>query len=122
MELVHEKSSHPHYIHFVAAGKLRIGEEEYFSSLVVSTQGIIADWPPRDIDGLELAHFETILALRPEVVLLGTGEAPLMPSPEYLAWFNGKGIGFESMTTPAACRTFNVLLEEGRQVAAALIL
>jgi uncharacterized protein len=122
MELVHEKSAHPHYVISVETGKLRIGEVEYSSSLVVSLHDIIPDWPPRSIDDLALAHFETILAWRPELVLLGTGETSLMPSPEYLAWFNSRGIGFESMTTPAACRTFNVLLEEGREVAAALIL
>ncbi len=55
------------------------------------------------------------------MVLLGTGEVSRMPSPKYLAWFNSKGIGFEAMTTAAACRTFNVLLEEGRAVVAALI-
>jgi len=122
MDLVHEQSSHPHYVVSVQAGKLRIAEEEYSSSLVLGTQLIIPDWPVSNIDELALMHFEPILAWRPEVVLLGTGEESRMPSLEHLAWFNGKGIGFESMTTPAACRTFNVLLEEGREVAAALIL
>lgn len=121
MELVHERSSHPHYVVSVDAGKLRIGEEVYSSSLVVSAQEIIPDWPPKSLDELELTHLESLLVWRPKLVLLGTGELSRMPSPEYLAWFNGKGIGFEAMTTAAACRTFNVLLEEGREVVAALI-
>ena len=122
MDLVHEQLSHPHYVISVEAGKLRIGEEEYSSSLIVGSQAIVPDWPVSSVEELALGHFEQILAWRPEIVLLGTGEVPSMPSPEYLAWFNAKGIGFESMTTPAACRTFNVILEEGREVAAALIL
>lgn len=121
MDLVHEEFSHPHYVVSVEAGKLRIGDKVYSSSLVVSAQEIVPDWPPTSLDELELAHFESLLLWRPELVLLGTGEISRMPSPKYLAWFNSKGMGFEAMTTAAACRTFNILLQEGRQVVAALI-
>jgi uncharacterized protein len=60
--------------------------------------------------------------MEPEVVLLGTGRKQAFPAPRLLKTFYQRGIGFEAMTTEAACRTFNVLVSEGRTAVAALII
>jgi uncharacterized protein len=105
-----------------AAGAVRIGNTVYRSSLIVSGDTLIADWRVRDAARLDLPDLEVIEALTPGVVLLGTGEQQVFPSPRLFAHFAGKGIGFEVMNNGAACRTYNVLVSEGRRAVCALIL
>ena len=66
-------------------------------------------------------HLEALLALEPEVVLLGTGARQVFLPPRQLAPFYRKAVGVELMTTDAACRTFNVLAAEERRVVAGLL-
>jgi uncharacterized protein len=73
------------------------------------------------MDELDERRLEPVFALRPEVVLLGTGARQVFPSPELLMCFHRRGIGIEVMATAAACRTFNVLVSERRKVVAALL-
>ena len=63
-----------------------------------------------------------MLALQPEVVVLGTGARQVFPPASVLAACLSRGIGIEVMANPAAARTFHVLAGEGRKVVAALIL
>lgn len=72
-------------------------------------------------DELAARHAAAVLALEPEVVLLGTGPKQLFPASEFGATFLRAGVGFEVMDTGAACRTFNVLVSEQRRVVALLI-
>jgi uncharacterized protein len=69
-----------------------------------------------------LAHFEQLSALGTELVLFGSGSRLRFPRPEWLRPLINKGIGLETMDTPAACRTYNILAGEGRQVAVALLI
>jgi uncharacterized protein len=71
---------------------------------------------------LSAADLEPVLALRPEVLLIGSGERQAFPAPELLAALYAARLGFEIMATGAACRTYNVLVAEGREVAAALMI
>lgn len=121
MELVRDRPQHPHYIRAYEDGALWVGQTRYAGSVLITATEIMEDWPPSSLGELEIAHFEPVMARPPEIVILGTGPVSRMPSPKLLVWFNGRGIGFEAMTTDAACRTFNILLEEGRDVVAALI-
>ncbi len=73
-------------------------------------------------DPLSVHHFRTIIARQPELVLLGTGQTFKRPSPEIYGALLSRGIGLEAMTTAAACRTYNLLAQDGRQVAACMIL
>ena len=84
--------------------------------------GQLHPWPVTPDDILTLAHFEPVLSQPPELVLLGTGAALLFPSAEVQGELLGHGIGFEVMTTPAACRTYNLLAQDGRTVGACLML
>lgn len=91
-------------------------------SLIATRDVVIEDWKPADVERLTIEDFAGLLGLAPEVVILGTGINQRMPSPELFAAFAGRGIGLEVMDNGAACRTYNLLLSEFREVAVALIL
>ncbi len=94
---------------------------EYRGSLVVFKDRIVADWPVARMEDLTLEHARAILESSPQIVLLGTGGRPAPPHGEWVRAFAEAGVGFETMTTRAACRTFNIVAGEGRDVAAAMI-
>lgn len=102
-------------------GWIEVNETRYSHSLIVLPGRLITDWNPGAFDDLSAAHFERLLQLQPEVVLLGTGEAHRFVRPSLYRALTEAGIGLECMTTAAACRTYNILMAEGRHVAAALI-
>jgi uncharacterized protein len=102
-------------------GVLRIGEREFSRSVILSAEALV-DWRPQHIAELTAADLEPVLALRPEVLLLGSGARQVFPAPALLAQLYAARVGFEVMDTGAACRTYNVLVAEGRAVAAALII
>lgn len=91
-------------------------------SFVIAPHSLQRDWPPQSYDELRPEHFAPLLDLEPELVLVGTGETFRYPAPALLAALTGRGIGVEVMDTGAACRTYNVLAGEGRQVVAAILL
>lgn len=91
-------------------------------SAVISPRQLIEDWPaasPNDINAEQLAP---ILAMKPEIVLFGTGSRLSWPPAATIAALHKHGIGVEVMDTAAACRTYNILMLEGRRVAAALLM
>jgi uncharacterized protein len=103
-------------------GYVEVNRTRHQASLVVSGDRLITDWPVASVEGLAADHMAAIVALKPEVVLLGTGATLRFPSPALLAPLYKAGIGVEVMDTPAACRTYNILQGEGRNVLAALII
>jgi uncharacterized protein len=102
-------------------GAIRIGERTFSRSLIVTATRIIEDWRPLGIPDLKVTDLDPLLELRPEVLLIGSGTRQVFPDRATLAALYSAGVGFEIMDTGAACRTFNVLVAEGREVAAALI-
>jgi uncharacterized protein len=102
-------------------GQLRIGERSYATSVIVTAATIIEPWRPRSVAEVTATELEPVLGLGPEVVLLGTGPRQQFPDVAILRLLQEQRIGIEVMDTAAACRTFNVLVAEGRPVAAALI-
>jgi len=102
-------------------GHVVVNGKRHASSLVVSAERLITDWPAARIESLTADHLAAIVELKPEIVLLGTGAKFTFPEPSLLAPLYKAGIGVEVMDTPAACRTYNILLGEGRNVVAALI-
>ena len=102
-------------------GYVEINRTRHGTSLVVNAERLVTDWPVTSIEGLSADHMAAIVELKPEIVLLGTGAALRFPSPALLAPLYKAGIGVEVMDTPAACRTYNILLGEGRNVLAAVI-
>ena len=104
------------------SGTISINHQRYTQSLIVLPTEIISDWHVTAFDALDSAHFERLASLSPEVVLLGTGEKHRFIHPLLIQTLTTKNIPVECMTTDAACRTYNILMSEGRKVAAALII
>lgn len=103
-------------------GEVRVRERAFTASVVLTASEALPDWPARDAATLAVEHIEAVLALGPDLVVLGTGERQVFPPPAVLAYAARRGVGIEVMDNAAACRTYNVLLHEGRNVALALIL
>ena len=94
---------------------------EYRESTVVPWRGTVVPWGADDFDALSADHFAALAALAPELVIFGSGSRLRFPKPVLLQPLMARRIGFETMDTAAACRTYNVLLAEGRAVVAALL-
>jgi len=122
MHFVQEDFSSELLVHGYDAGEIRVGGQSYRRSIILTHKKIIDDWRPQNMDELEAGDFELIHTLGAEILLLGTGPVLSFPSPALTAPLLEAGIGVEVMDTAAACRTFNVLLSEGRPVAAGLLL
>lgn len=122
MKLTLEANSGVNLIRSYAAGEIHVGELAVYSSCIVTADTLIADWEPQTLSQLEAAHLERLFALRPEVVLLGTGPMQEFPPHAIRGAFAARRIGLEVMDLGAACRTYNVLVQEERRAAAALLL
>ena len=121
MDLTLHKPGDHHFIRSVSDAGITVVDTLYPNSLVLSAASLLADWPVESLQDLGEEHLSPIFETGPEVVILGTGAQQAFPPPQLVMKFYEKGIGFEAMTTQAACRTFNVLVSEGRDVTAALI-
>ena len=102
-------------------GWVRIGADEYRNNVVVTADGVEPGFAPGGFEGLGPGDFAALLRTSPEIVLLGTGLAQRFPRPAVVAPLIDANVGLEVMDTRAACRTYNILVAEGRSVAAALI-
>jgi uncharacterized protein len=101
---------------------IEINKQRYAQNLIVMPEAVIFDWNAENVNALSNDHFQEIIKLKPEVVLLGTGRTHLFLHPKNYQILTENGIVLECMTTAAACRTYNILMSEGRLVAAALML
>jgi uncharacterized protein len=106
----------------VSGNSIIINDEEHSTSIALTPDELLGEWPAAPVTELGEDHFETVLAGKPEIVLLGTGPTNIFPPRELTFAFARRGIGLEVMDTAAAARTFNVLANEGRRVAAVLYL
>jgi uncharacterized protein len=109
------------FIRSVSGAGIQVVDTVYPSALILSARELIPDWPVKSVAEIAEWHLEKILGLNPEVVLIGTGSRQAFLPPELMMFFHDRHIGIEVMSTDAACRTFNVLVSESRNVAAALI-
>lgn len=101
-------------------GRVRVGEQWISGNVIVSAQHIVTEWTSEPPDSLSIEQLTPAIELAPEIILIGTGVQTLLPDVELMAALAEKRIGVEIMTTPSACRTYNVLIHEGRHVAIAL--
>jgi len=111
-----------HLITGYEPGVVQVNETRYHTSLIVTPEHLDTEWVPDHFGELDLGCFQGLLEDPPEVVLLGTGGRLRFPPREILMAFRNREIGFEVMDTGAACRTYNILMAEGRPVAAALLM
>jgi uncharacterized protein len=122
MRFTQDSTAAAHLIRAYAAGELRINNDIYRDTVIVSASQVIVLPDIRDVNALVAFDPSRILGLDPELVLLGTGPRQVFPAASFRAQFLKAGIGFEVMDTGAACRTFNVLVAEQRRVVALLML
>lgn len=101
---------------------IMVNRVPFGSGIVVQATAVHEDWGVDNFAALSLAHFDYFLALQPEVLLIGTGARQQFAHPRLYRHLSDAGIAVEFMDTPAACRTYNILVAEDRKVIAAVLL
>lgn len=104
------------------ATSITVNGQPWRESLLLPARGAVASWSCERFADLASSHFEAIAALEPELVIFGSGARLRFAKPELLRPLIEQRIGVETMDTAAACRTYNILVAEGRNVVAALLL
>ncbi len=122
MQLTHELPDYAYTLRSADGRSARVNDRVLGASFILSPNDLIEGWPVRDSAALTPEDFAPLLALNPELVLLGTGDRQVFPSAAAMAACLTRGIGIEVMTNAAAARTFNVLAGEGRRVVAGFLL
>ncbi|MBA2648480.1 MAG: Mth938-like domain-containing protein [Legionella sp.] len=100
---------------------IKINSISYEESLIVSREEIISDLTIKKIQDIDMPFLELIMGLNPEVIIIGHTQTGCFPPIEIIQYLTNKGIGIECMSIGAACRTYNVLLSEGRSVVVGFI-
>ncbi len=121
MKLQSDPHSGANTITGYGVGYVEINKTPYAHAVVLTSDGGISEWPVQSFENLEAHHFSQLIDLKPELILIGTGSRQRFPKPELLKALIQAKIGFEIMDSQAACRTYNILVGEGRQVLLALI-
>lgn len=121
MQFTQDLTPNVNRIRAYGPGELRINDDIFHATVIVGPSVILAEPGLASVKDLAAEHVARILALDPELVLIGTGVRQDFPAAAFGARFLGAGIGFDVMNTGAACRTFNVLVSEHRRVIALLI-
>lgn len=122
MQLTLESPDHEFFLRGADGDSALVNDRRLTSSFVLAPNTLIEGWAVHDARALAVDQLEPLLALAPEVVLLGTGASQAFPSPAVMAACLGRGVGLEVMSNAAAARTFNVLAGENRKVVAGFIL
>lgn len=122
MQLNLEHPDHAFLLRGADGHQAMVNDRRLTGSFVIAPDRLIEAWNVTDARTLAAADLAPLLALEPEVILLGTGREQVFPPAAVMAACLARGIGFEAMSNAAAARTFNVLASEERRVVAGLIL
>jgi uncharacterized protein len=122
MSLVESRPEGALVVRWVRSGSIAVGNRELERSFLLSPEQLVENWPAADIDAVDEAAIDAILALEPELVILGSGPRQRFLPPRLQARLLQRGIGIETMDNGAAARTYNLLASEGRRVVAAFVL
>jgi uncharacterized protein len=106
----------------VDAGSVTLVDRQLQHSFLLCPDKAVENWPVDDARMLEAEHVDALIALQPELIILGTGIRQVFPAAAFMAGFLRKGVGIEVMDNAAAARTYNLLASEGRRVLAGFIL
>lgn len=121
MQLNLERPDYSYFLRAADGHAALVDERTLDQSFIIAPDTLIEQWPLRDVALMEAGDLEPLLALQPEVVVLGTGPHQVFPPAAVMAACLSRGIGIEVMANDAAARTYSVLAGEGRKVAAALV-
>ncbi len=122
MQLNLERPDYTWYLRGADGDHALVNERILRNSFVIAPDALVEDWPVTDVAMLTSSQLEPLFALRPELVVLGTGATQVFPPPVILAAFLTRGLGIEVMTNSAAARTYSVLAGEGRRVVAGFVI
>lgn len=122
MQLFLERPDYEYALRGADGASALVNERTLRRSFIITPHALVEDWPVRDVAALSPADLQPLLALDPELVVLGSGATQAFPPAEAMAACLSRGIGIETMTNAAAARTFNVLAGEGRRVVAGFVL
>ncbi len=122
MKFAEDDLSEGYFITLYDEDTIQVNGKNFNNSLIISSQKLKTDWPPCSPQDLNPDHFSNIIEMKPELVLIGTGNTLVFPLVETYAELIKLGVGVEIMDTGAACRTYNILSSEGRHVVCGLIL
>ncbi len=122
MQLTLERPDYDYFLRAADDNSALVNERTLRSSFIIAPDALVEDWPVTDLTALAAADLEPLLALKPEVIVLGCGTVQAFPPPQTLAACLSRGVGLETMTNGAAARTFSVLASEGRRVVAGFVL
>lgn len=121
MKFVLDSPGSEHVFSDYGSGFVSINNNRYEDSLIIFPDHIEQHWPVQSIDDLSLAMLELFSRRRPDIALLGTGASQQFPGVDLLREFAREKLTFDVMDTAAACRTYNLLISEGRDVGAAIM-
>ena len=122
MQLILDTPLGNYQIRSYTTGNIQVNDQQLHHSIIISPYQLMENWLPQSLDEMTAEHLKIVLDWKPHVVLLGSGSNFSFPDAKLLADFYQHRIGIEVMDTGSACRTYNVLAAEGRQVVAALLI
>ena len=120
MKFTLENNAQVNVVRAYSRTQLRVGDTTLSGSCIIAPDRLIGDWDPQRFEDLTVAHLEPIFALAPQVVLLATGERQRFAPASVRAAFAERGLGLEVMDLGAACRTYNILVQEERRAVAGI--
>jgi uncharacterized protein len=121
MSLTLDENNATYQIRAYQPGRIQVNDRLFHTSIIIAPEKLIEFWRPQKISDLLASDFSIILPFRPAILLVGTGAKLQFPPIATYGDLMNQGIGVEVMDTHAACRTYNALAAEGREVVAALI-
>ncbi|WP_199099422.1 Mth938-like domain-containing protein [Dyella sp. ASV21] len=122
MDLTLDRPGNYLFVRRVGPRSVTVMDREITASFLLAPDRAIEGWPVAASTELDAGHAEAILELKPELVVLGTGERQVFPAAAFMAGLLRKGVGVEVMDNAAAARTYDLLAAESRRVVAAFIL
>ena len=121
MQLNLERPDYQYFLRCADGGSALVNERRLTASFIIAPEALVENWPVRDASALAPTDLEPLLALAPELLLLGTGARQVFPPAAALATCLQRGVGIEVMSNAAAARTYTVLAGEGRRVVAGFL-
>ena len=121
MQISLDSGSAKYRISAYGDGFLKINDDTFDTSVLVHPERPAQPWRPKSVDELSSEDIRELSGVEVEIIIIGTGPQQIFPPMDLLAPMYDRAIGFEIMDTRAACRTYNILMAEGRDVLAALI-
>ena len=116
-----ERPDYQYFLRGADGGSALVNERRLTASFIIAPEALVENWPVRDASALAPTDLEPLLALAPELLLLGTGARQVFPPAAALATCLQRGVGIEVMSNAAAARTYTVLAGEGRRVVAGFL-